>query len=279
MNVITISNLTIQFGNFKALDSLSMNVDQGSIHGFLGPNGAGKSTTIRTLLGLLHPRSGQVRVLGEDPKTNPNVLQRVAYVPGDVNLWPNLTGFETFRALESLRGRPGNREREKELIDAFELDPTKKAKSYSTGNRRKVLLVSALSTDAELLIMDEPTAGLDPLMELEFQRQLRQENDRGASVLLSSHILSEVEALCDSVTVIKDGRVAKEGKIDTLRELAGHRVSATVDGESFSATIPETQVNDILARLLTQGATNISVTTASLEETFLRAYANDGGAQ
>ncbi|QGU03274.1 Daunorubicin/doxorubicin resistance ATP-binding protein DrrA [Corynebacterium kalinowskii] len=279
MNVITINNLTIQFGNFKALDGLDMSVEEGSIHGFLGPNGSGKSTTIRTLLGLLHPKSGEVRVLGEDPKTNPAVLKRVAYVPGDVTLWPNLTGFETFRALESLRGRPTDRQREKELIEAFELDPTKKAKSYSTGNRRKVLLVAALSANAELLIMDEPTAGLDPLMERVFQAQLKKDNERGASVLLSSHILSEVEALCDSVTVIKDGRVAQRGKIDTLRELAGHRVSANVDGKHILETVPETNVNAILERLLAQGATNISVTTASLEETFLKAYANDGSDQ
>lgn len=279
MNVITISDLTIKFGTFKALDGLSMSVEEGSIHGFLGPNGAGKSTTIRTLLGLLHPHSGEVQVLGEDPKANPNVLRRVAYVPGDVTLWPNLTGFETFRALESLRGRPTNRTREKELIEAFDLDPTKKAKSYSTGNRRKVLLVAALSTDAELLIMDEPTAGLDPLMEREFQRQLRRANQEGASVLLSSHILSEVEALCDSVTVIKQGRVAQQGNIDTLRELAGHRVTATIGDTHVEHTVPETEVNTILAQLLAQDATNISVTTASLEETFLKAYANDGSDQ
>lgn len=279
MTIITINNLTIQFGSFKALDGLSMSVQEGAIHGFLGPNGAGKSTTIRTLLGLLHPRRGEVRVLGEDPKSNPAVLQRVAYVPGDVTLWPNLTGFETLRALEALRGRPSNRQREKELIDAFELDPAKKAKSYSTGNRRKVLLVAALSADADLLIMDEPTAGLDPLMEREFQTQLRFENERGASVLLSSHILSEVEALCSSVTVIKAGRVAQEGKIDTLRELAGHKITAIVRGERREYTVPETQVNEILGTLLAQGATNISVTTASLEETFLKAYAHDGGNQ
>lgn len=279
MNVITINDLTIQFGTFKALDGFSMSVHEGSIHGFLGPNGAGKSTAIRTLLGLLHPREGTVRVLGEDPKTNPEVLRRVAYVPGDVTLWPNLTGFETLRALESLRGRPINRTKENELIDAFELDPTKKAKSYSTGNRRKVLLVAALSADAELLIMDEPTAGLDPLMEREFQTQLRSANNNGASVLLSSHILSEVEALCDYVTVIKEGRVAQEGKIETLRELAGHRVSAIVNGEHFTETVSETRVNEILGALLARGATNISVTTASLEETFLKAYANDGSDQ
>lgn len=279
MNVITISDLTIQFGPFKALDGLRMSVEEGSIHGFLGPNGSGKSTTIRTLLGLLHPKEGTVRVLDEDPKTNPKVLQRVAYVPGDVTLWPNLTGFETLRALEALRGRPSNHQREKELIDAFDLDPTKKAKSYSTGNRRKVLLVAALSADAELLIMDEPTAGLDPLMEREFQAQLRYAHNRGASVLLSSHILSEVEALCDSVTVIKQGRVAQRGNIDTLRELAGHRVTAIIDGTQVNYTVAETEVNVILSDLLAKNATNISVTTASLEETFLKAYANDGSAQ
>lgn len=276
MNVIDIHDLTVQFGKLKALDGLTMAVDKGSIHGFLGPNGAGKSTTIRTLLGLLHPRQGSVKVLGEDPRANPAVLQRVAYVPGDVSLWPNLTGFETLRALESLRGRPSNRQREQELIDAFDLDPSKKAKSYSTGNRRKVLLIAALSVDAELLIMDEPTAGLDPLMERVFQAELSKEHDRGASVLLSSHILSEVEALCNSVTVIKSGRVVEHGNIDTLRELAGHRVTARVGEQHIEETLPEAQVNALLQKLLAQGATNISVTVASLEETFLKAYAQDG---
>ncbi|QMV84260.1 ABC transporter ATP-binding protein [Corynebacterium hindlerae] len=272
MNVINIEQLTVTFGAFRALDGLTMEVAQGSIHGFLGPNGSGKSTTIRTLLGLLHPSAGKVRVLGEDPRAHPAVLQRVGYVPGDVSLWPNLTGAETLRALEALRGIPSNRAREAELIDAFDLDPTKRAKSYSTGNRRKVLLVAALSMDAELLILDEPTAGLDPLMERVFQEQLRQENHNGATVLLSSHILSEVEALCDNVTVIKQGRVVGGGSIESLRELSGHKVTANVDGEHITRTIPETEVNALLADLLRRGATNIGVTTASLEETFLRHY-------
>ncbi|MEJ5928502.1 ABC transporter ATP-binding protein [Corynebacterium sp. H128] len=275
MDTINITDLTVEFGNFRALDGLSMAVDKGSIHGFLGPNGSGKSTTIRTLLGLLHPKSGSVSVLGEDPRAHPEVLKRVGYVPGDVTLWPGLTGAETFRALESLRGIPSNRSREAELIDAFDLDPTKRAKSYSTGNRRKVLLVAALSIDAELLILDEPTAGLDPLMEREFQNQLRLEHDRGAAVLLSSHILSEVEALCDYVTVIKQGRAVESGKIETLRELAGHRVSATVSGRHIVETLPESQVGSLLEQLLRQGASNISVTTASLEETFLKHYADN----
>ncbi|MFV8382156.1 ABC transporter ATP-binding protein [Corynebacterium hindlerae] len=272
MNVINIEQLTVTFGAFRALDGLTMEVAQGSIHGFLGPNGSGKSTTIRTLLGLLHPLAGKVRVLGEDPRAHPAVLQRVGYVPGDVSLWPNLTGAETLRALEALRGIPSNRAREAELIDAFDLDPTKRAKSYSTGNRRKVLLVAALSMDAELLILDEPTAGLDPLMERVFQEQLRQENHSGTTVLLSSHILSEVEALCNNVTVIKQGRVVGGGSIESLRELSGHKVTATVDGELITRTIPEMEVNALLADLLRRGATNIGVTTASLEETFLRHY-------
>ncbi|MFV8395418.1 ABC transporter ATP-binding protein [Corynebacterium hindlerae] len=272
MNVINIEQLTVTFGAFRALDGLTMEVAQGSIHGFLGPNGSGKSTTIRTLLGLLHPLAGKVRVLGEDPRAHPAVLQRVGYVPGDVSLWPNLTGAETLRALEALRGIPSNRAREAELIDAFDLDPTKRAKSYSTGNRRKVLLVAALSMDAELLILDEPTAGLDPLMERVFQEQLRQENHSGTTVLLSSHILSEVEALCNNVTVIKQGRVVGGGSIESLRELSGHKVTATVDGEHITRTIPEMEVNALLADLLRRGATNIGVTTASLEETFLRHY-------
>lgn len=272
MNVIEVTDLTVQFGQFRALDGFTMAVEEGSIHGFLGPNGAGKSTTIRTLLGLLHPKSGYVRVLSEDPRRSPAILKRIGYVPGDVSLWPSLTGAETFRALEALRGTPSNHAREQELIDAFDLDPSKKAKSYSTGNRRKVLLIAALSTHADVLILDEPTAGLDPLMEREFQLQLRKENDRGASVLLSSHILSEVEALCDTVTVIKQGRAVGGGAIDSLRELSDHKVTANVGGEHVSHTIPESEVNTLLRQLLEQGATNIGVTTASLEETFLRHY-------
>lgn len=275
MNAIDLHDLTIQFGSFTALDGLTMAVEKGRIHGFLGPNGAGKSTTIRALLGLLHPRGGTVRVLGEDPRINPAVLKRVGYVPGDVSLWPSLTGFETLRALESLRGRPVDPARERELIDAFDLDPTKKVKSYSTGNRRKVLLVAALSMGAELLILDEPTAGLDPLMERVFQQQLRHEHDRGATVLLSSHIMSEVEALCDSVTVIKQGRVVEHGNIDTLRELSGHNITARVGDKTITETLPEAQVNARLQELIARGATNIGVTTASLEETFLKHY--EGG--
>ena len=285
--VIEVSNLTKAFGTFRALDSFDMAVEERTIHGFLGPNGAGKSTTIRILLGVLHPTSGTARVLGEDPRRRPAILKRIGYIPGDVSLWPTLTGREVFRALESLRGRPVNRDREEELIAAFKLDPDKKTRDYSTGNRRKVSLVAALSTGADVYILDEPTAGLDPLMEQVFVREIRKERKRGATVLLSSHIMSEVEKLCDHVTIIRDGRVAESGSVEKLKHLSTHEITArvsretpalralpdaTLENRQFRVSASREDVPEILRLVLDAGGEDITSTPASIEEMFLQHY-------
>lgn len=288
--VIKTTDLVKKFGSFTALNGFTLEVDEGSIHGFLGPNGSGKSTTIRILLGVLHATAGTARVLGEDPRRTPAVLRRVGYVPGDVALWPSLTGREVLRALESLRGRPVDRGREEELIDAFKLDPDKKTRDYSTGNRRKVSLVAALSSGADVLILDEPTAGLDPLMENVFIEQALRERDRGATILLSSHIMSEVEKLCDAVTVIKAGRAVETGTIAELRHLSAHEVTATiptltrelrmladatVDGHRLHVTATREQVPTVLRMILDAGGEDITTTPASLEKMFLSHYGDD----
>src|ERR671930_2149565 len=205
--VIRASGLTKSFGRTKALDGLDLVVQAGEVHGFLGPNGAGKSTTIRILLGLLRADAGTARLLGGDPWQDAAALhRRLAYVPGDVTLWPNLSGGEVIDLLGRLRGGL-NRRRRAELLERFDLDPTKKGRSYSKGNRQKVAMVAALSSDVELLLLDEPTSGLDPLMEDVFRQVIREDQRRGdRTVLLSSHILAEVEALCERVTIIREGR-------------------------------------------------------------------------
>ena len=291
MSVIQVSGLVKNFGNFQALAGLNMSVEEGTVHGFLGPNGAGKSTTIRTLLGLLHPTAGKVRVLGKNPLQHPEILRRVGYVPGDVALWPALTGLETLNALESLRGWTVNLRRRAELIEAFDLDPSKKARDYSTGNRRKVLLVSALSVDADVLILTEPTAGLDPLMEQVFMEQVQIEQQRGATVLLSSHIMSEVERLCSHVTVIKRGVAVESGRIDSLKHLSAYTVTATfpygippelavlpnatVTPPVLTVTTTHDNVSALLLHIITRSGQNISSTPATLEELFLSHYEAD----
>ena len=215
-SVISVKNLTKKFGKSKALDKFNLDVKQGEVHGFLGPNGAGKSTTIRVLLGLLKKTEGEVQLFGEDPWKNVVSLhERLAYVPGDVSFWPNLTGGEIIDLLGKLRGGL-NEERRERLLSAFELDPTKKFRTYSKGNRQKVALVAALACDVDLYILDEPTSGLDPLMEQVFQREIRKLKENGKTVLLSSHILSEVEALCDRATIIREGT---DVSVHTLAEL------------------------------------------------------------
>src|SRR5919198_3837578 len=223
---IEISGLVKTFGPTRALDRLDLTVRRGEVHGFLGPNGAGKSTTIRVLLGLLHADSGTARLLGGDPWSDAVELhRRLAYVPGDVNLWPNLTGGEAIDLLGRLRGGL-DAGRRAELIERFELDPTKKGRTYSKGNRQKVALVAAFASDVDLLILDEPTSGLDPLMEEVFQRCVEEERERGRTVLLSSHILSEVEALCDRVSIIRKGRTVESGTLAELRHLTRTSIMA-----------------------------------------------------
>lgn len=215
--VLELVDVVKRYGRVRALDGFTMTVDPGEVHGFLGPNGAGKSTAIRILLGLLRHDSGAVRLLGGHPRRDAVALHaRLAYVPGDVSLWPNLTGGQAIDVLTRLRGH-GDPRRRAELIERFALDPTKRARTYSKGNRQKVALVAALASDVELLLLDEPTSGLDPLMEEVFTRCVAEAVARGTTVLLSSHILAEVEKLCDRVTIIRDGHAVRTGPLADLR--------------------------------------------------------------
>ncbi len=224
---VEIQGLSKSFGRTKALDGLDLTVAPGEITGFLGPNGAGKSTTLRVLLGLLRADGGTVRLLGGDPWRDAVALhRRIAYVPGDVTLWPNLTGLQAIDFLGGIRGNGIDTSRRDQLIERFELDPHKKARTYSKGNRQKVAIVAAFSTNAELYILDEPTAGLDPLMEKAFQRCVEEVSNRGAAVLLSSHILAEVEELCDNVTIIRGGRAVRSGSLQELQHLMRTTVTA-----------------------------------------------------
>ncbi len=224
--------LTKDFGSTRALDGLDLEVAPGEVHGFLGPNGAGKSTTMRILLGLLRADGGSVRVLGGDPWRDAVELhRRLAYVPGDVELWPNLTGGEAIDLFARLRGGLDRRRRE-ELCERFDLDPTKKARTYSKGNRQKVALISALVSDVDLLLLDEPTAGLDPLMEVVFQQAVREIKEQGRTVLLSSHILAQVEALADRVSIVRQGSIVESGTLRDLRHLSRTTFAVETDRES-----------------------------------------------
>jgi ABC-2 type transport system ATP-binding protein len=225
-NAISVSGLTKSYGRNRALDGLDLEVRTGEVHGFLGPNGSGKTTTIRVLLGLLHADAGRVELLGGDPWADAVALhRRLAYVPGDVSLWPNLTGGEAIDLIADLRGGVDAARRD-DLLERFDLDPTKKARAYSKGNRQKVALVAALASDVELLILDEPTSGLDPLMEAVFQQYIKQDREQGRTVLLSSHILAEVEALCDRVSLVRQGRTVESGTLAELRHLTRTTISA-----------------------------------------------------
>ncbi|MGH3506868.1 MAG: ABC transporter ATP-binding protein, partial [Nocardioidaceae bacterium] len=223
---VSVHGLVKTFGETRALDGLDLEVHTGEVHGFLGPNGSGKSTTIRVLLGLLRADAGSVTLLGGDPWREATALHRsIAYVPGDVNLWPQLTGGEVIDLMGRLRGDL-DATRRAELLERFDLDPRKKARTYSKGNRQKVALVAALASSAELLILDEPTSGLDPLMEEAFQECIREVRAEGRTVLLSSHILAEVEALCDRVSIIRAGRTVQSGTLTDLRHLTRTTVVA-----------------------------------------------------
>lgn len=297
MNTIDIQGLVKSFGSFRALDGLDLTVAPGEVHGFLGPNGAGKSTTIRVLLGLLRADAGVVRLFGGDPWADAVALhRRLAYVPGDVSLWPNLTGGEAIDYLSRLRGRP-DPARKAELLERFELDPSKKARAYSKGNRQKVALVAAFATDAELYILDEPTSGLDPLMEAVFTEQVRELKARGRSVLLSSHILSEVEKVCDTVTIIRAGRAVESGTLAGLRRLTRSRVVAvvrgdvaaiaalggvhgltsepTAEGTRVAFDVDDAATGEVLAALAAQGVATLTAASPSLEDLFLRHYGDD----
>jgi ABC-2 type transport system ATP-binding protein len=261
-SVIEVSGLVKTFGATRALDGLDLNVETGQVHGFLGPNGSGKSTTIRVLLGLLRADAGDVRLLGGDPWREAATLhRRLAYVPGDVNLWPNLTGGEVIDLLARLRGEVFPTRRA-ELLERFDLDPTKKTRNYSKGNRQKVALVAALASDVELLILDEPTSGLDPLMEAVFQECIREEASAGRTVLLSSHILAEAETLCDRVSIIRAGRTVQTGTLAELR----HLTRTTVIAET---ALPADRLDTVpgVSHLVQQdGRVTFDVDTAHLDE-------------
>ncbi|MCP2340987.1 ABC transporter ATP-binding protein [Actinomadura rupiterrae] len=291
--VISVSGLVKTFGRTRALDGLDLTVRPGEVHGFLGPNGAGKSTTIRVLLGLLRADSGEARLLGGDPWHDATALhRRLAYVPGDVTLWPNLSGGEVIDLLGRLRGGLDTARRD-ELVKRFELDPKKKGRAYSKGNRQKVALVAALASDAELLILDEPTSGLDPLMEEVFQECVREERGSGRTVLLSSHILSEVEALCDRVTIIRKGRTVETGTLAELRHLTRTSIRAELAGppdgladlpgvhdpevqdHTFKCEVETAQLDGVLRRLTEIGVRGLTSQPPTLEELFLRHYQDD----
>ena len=229
--VISARGLVKTFGRTRALDGLDLEIEPGEVHGFLGPNGAGKSTTMRVLLGLLRADGGTVRLLGGDPWRDAVALHgRLAYVPGDVELWPNLTGGEAIDVFARLRGKL-DRARRDDLCERFDLDPTKKARTYSKGNRQKVALISALASDVELLLLDEPTAGLDPLMEVVFQQCIREIKETGRTVLLSSHILAQVEVLADRISIVRQGRIVETGSLSELRHMTRTTIVAEVDRE------------------------------------------------
>ncbi|WP_028659168.1 ABC transporter ATP-binding protein [Nocardioides insulae] len=289
--VIEIRGLTKTFGPVRALDDFEMTVSPGEIAAFLGPNGAGKSTTIRVLLGLLRADAGEVRLLGGDPWRDAVALhRRLVYVPGDVSLWPGLTGGEAIDVLHRLHGQIDVPRRD-ELIERFELDPSKKARTYSKGNRQKVALVAALSADVELYVLDEPTSGLDPLMEVVFQDCIRELRARGRTVLLSSHILAEVEKLADTVTIIRSGVAVQSGRLDDLRHLTRNRVIATTlqDASGLAGIagvhdfeISENQVSfaldsehtgTVMKALAELDLVRVTSNPPSLEEMFLRQYA------
>lgn len=293
MTVLQTRNLTKKFGKFTALDRVNIEVDKGQVYGFIGPNGAGKSTTIRVLLGILKATSGEVKIFGKDAWRDAVAIhKRTAYVPGDVNLWPNLTGGEVIDLFIKLRGG-NNNHRKQELIERFELDPTKKCRTYSKGNRQKVALVSAFAIDADLYILDEPTSGLDPLMEQIFQSCVLEAKEKGKSVLLSSHILSEVEKLCDHIGIIRQGKIIETGSLYELRHLTRtnlrietkqpipslvdikgiHDVNRKDNALSFQV---DTEELDPVIRYLSQyGIVKLESTPPTLEDLFMRHYEGD----
>lgn len=295
-SVISISGLVKSFGRVRALDGLDLSVRAGEVHGFLGPNGSGKTTTIRILLGLLKADAGKVRLLDGDPWRDASTLhRRLAYVPGEVTLWPNLSGGEVIDLLGRLRGGfdPARRA---ELLERFDLDPTKKCHTYSKGNRQKVALVAALASDVELLLLDEPTTGLDPLMEAVFQDCVAEAKKRGTTVFLSSHILAEVEALCDRVSIIREGKIAETGTLAELRHLTRTSVSVEtgrsitgldglpgvhdlkVAGARAQFNVDASGLDGVLRHLTQFGIRALTSSPPTLEELFMRHYGQNDAA-
>ena len=295
-SVIRVEGLVKKFGSFTALDGLDLQVNKGEIHGFLGPNGSGKSTTIRVLLGLLKKSDGKATLLGQDPwKDRVSLHKNLAYVPGEVSLWPNLTGGEAIDLLGSLRGKV-NKKRRDELIEKFKIEPKKKFRTYSKGNRQKIAIVAALASDVDLYILDEPTSGLDPLMESVFQQTVQDLKNQGKTVLLSSHILAEVETLCDKVTIIRDGKTVQSGTLQELRHLTNTTVTVDTkkkvtglskitglegikqDDTHLSVEVPADQLNEIMEHLGKFEIRSLTSHPPTLEELFMRHYNEDPSA-
>jgi ABC-2 type transport system ATP-binding protein len=286
-----VRGLVKTFGTARALDGLDLSVAAGEVHGFLGPNGAGKSTTIRVLLGLIRKDAGEARLFGGDPWAEAATLhRRLAYVPGDVSLWPNLSGGEVVDMLLRMRGAPVDHPLRAQMLERFDLDPTKKGRAYSKGNRQKVALVAAFAAPTDLLVLDEPTSGLDPLMEEVFASCVADVRAEGTTVLLSSHILSEVERLADRVTIIREGRVVETGSLDQMRHLHRSKVRAevvgtvpdlsgvpgvhdlVVDGPVVSCTVEPEGLPAVLGALTAAGVRTLTSTPPTLEDLFLDAY-------
>ncbi|RNF38733.1 ABC transporter ATP-binding protein [Planococcus salinus] len=294
MTVLKTEGLVKKFGSFPALNGVDIEVEKGEVYGFIGPNGSGKSTTIRVLLGILKATEGQATIFGMDAwKDAVKIHKRVAYVPGDVNLWPNLTGGEVIDLFVKLRGGT-NKSRREELIRRFDLDPGKKCRTYSKGNRQKVALVAAFSSDADLYILDEPTSGLDPLMERVFQECVMEAKAEGKSILLSSHILSEVEKLCDKVAIIRQGKIIEKGTLKELRHLTGTILLvetkepmpelATVKGVqgieekegALSFQVDQQELDNVVRYVSQFGIVRMESSPPTLEELFMRHYEGTG---
>lgn len=293
MAVLELKDITKKFGNFVALDGVNLHLNQGEVLGFIGPNGAGKSTTIRIILGLLRKTGGEAKLFGKDPWGEAvDLHKRLAYVPGDVHLWPNLTGGEVIDLFGKLRGSL-NLKRRSELIERFDLDPTKKCRTYSKGNRQKVALISAFASDVDLFILDEPTSGLDPLMELVFQECVAEAKRNGKTILLSSHILAEVERLCDRVSIIKKGKVVETGTlgelrrftrttvtVETARPILGledlqHVFDVEVKGKKAQFQVDSQHIDAVLRHLLPFEIKTLTSTAPSLEDLFMQHYDNE----
>lgn len=296
MAIIEVKNLVKKFGNFTALGGVNLDVNPGEIYGFIGPNGAGKTTTIRILLGILKATSGQATIFGLDAwKDAVEIHKRVAYVPGEVNLWPNLTGGEVIDLFVKLRRTNNNKRRREELIERFDLDPSKKCRTYSKGNRQKVALIAAFASDADLYILDEPTSGLDPLMERVFHEYVLEAKQEGKSIFLSSHILSEVERLCDKVSIIRNGKIIESGSLEELRHLT--RISVVLEtkepiddldklkgvhnvekkNNSLYLHVDSEQLDQVMKYISQYGIVKLEAAPPTLEELFMRHYKGDGG--
>jgi len=295
MPVITISNLSKKFGKFTALDKINLEVDKGEVYGFIGPNGAGKTTTIRILLGILKATEGKAEIFGKDAwKYAVEIHKNIAYVPGEVNLWPNLTGGEVIDFFVKLRGS-SNKNRRDELIERFGLDPSKKCRTYSKGNRQKVALIAAFASDADLYILDEPTSGLDPLMEHVFQECVMEARNEGKSIFLSSHILSEVEKLCDRVSIIRQGKIIETGTLDELRHLTRTGIfvqtretipdlnelkgvhDVEIKDKSVYFQVDTEELGNVIKYISQFGILKLESASPTLEDLFMRHYRTEGG--